>query len=98
MVLEAMDYYNTEQHLNPHLKTYLHAFVQPRVNQVIKQRIDMVNDPKEIVEDLEFENFSVGHLEKSFKHLMSKLQFTLPDRLYIPVTYFVISNFAANKI
>jgi len=29
---------------------------------------------------------------------MDKLQFKLPERLYIPITYFVISNFVANKI
>jgi len=29
---------------------------------------------------------------------MSKLQFNLPDRLIIPITYFVVSNFMANKI
>jgi len=56
----------------------------------------MINDPHDIMEDLEFENFSIKHLENSFKNLMDKLQFTLPDRLYIPVTYFVISNYIAN--
>jgi hypothetical protein len=84
ITLEAVDDSNTEQHLSHHLKTYVRGFLQQRVNEVIKKRVDMVNDPREIVEDLEFENFSVSHLEKSFKHLMSKLQFTLPDRLYIP--------------
>ena len=58
----------------------------------------MINDPKEVVEDLELENLSFGHLEKSFKSLMSKLQFTLPDRLYIPISNFVISNYIASEI
>jgi hypothetical protein len=72
--------------------------LQGRVKQAVRQRVDLINDPKEIIEDLELENFSIGHLEKSFKTLMSRLQFTLPDRLSAPITYFVISNFAANKI
>lgn len=50
------------------------------------------------MEDLEFENFSLQHLQTSFRHLMSKLKFSLPDKLYLPVTYFVISNYVANQI
>ena len=46
----------------------------------------MINDPKELVDDLEFENFSVSHLEASFKKLMKKVDFRLPDKLYVPVT------------
>lgn len=64
----------------------------------MKRRIELINDPKDIVEDLELENFSVAHLETHFKKLLAKLNFKLPDRLYVPITYFVISNFVANKI
>ena len=50
------------------------------------------------MQDLDFENFSIWHLEESFKLLMDKLQFKLADKLIIPTTYFVISNFVASSI
>ena len=50
------------------------------------------------MQDLDFENFSIWHLEESFKLLMDKLQFKLADKLIVPVTYFVISNFVASSI
>lgn len=50
------------------------------------------------MEEFDFENFSIWHLEESFKVLMDKLQFKLADKLIIPLTYFVISNFMASSI
>lgn len=64
----------------------------------LRKRIGIINDPQEIMEDLEFENFSLQHLQTSFRHLMSKLKFNLPDKLYLPVTHFVMSNYVANQI
>ena len=72
--------------------------INQRFQEQITRRVELINDPKEIIEDLEFENFSLQHLQISFNHLMHKLQFKLPDSLYIPVTYFVISNYMADKI
>lgn len=58
----------------------------------------MINDPKEIIEDLDLENFNFYHLEESFKRLMSRLNINLPQRLYIPFTFGVVTNYIANKI
>lgn len=76
----------------------LKDFIQKKVQEVGKSRIDLVNDPKEIIEDLELENFSVNHLEASFHQLMEKLQFKLPKRLITPTAFFLASNYLANKI
>ena len=68
------------------------------LNRALQTRIDMLNDPKDIVDDLEFENFSINHLEASFKKLMKKVDFRLPKKLYVPLTNLVVSNFMANSI
>lgn len=36
------------------------------LTDAIKKRVDMINDPKEIVEDLELENFNLNNLESAF--------------------------------
>ena len=64
----------------------------------LQERVDLVNDPQDIMQDLDFENFSIWHLDESLKVLMDRLQFKLPDKLIVPVTYFVISNFVASSI
>lgn len=72
--------------------------INEAINRALQTKIDMINDPKELVDDLEFENFSISHLEASFKKLMKKVDFKLPAKLYVPVTNFVISNYMANTI
>lgn len=57
-----------------------------------------MNDPTDVIEDLELENFNFYHLEKSFKNLIRKLNINLPQRLYVPFTASLVINYLADKI
>lgn len=52
--------------------------VENSLRAEIDRRVALINDPKEIIEDLELENFSFSHLEESFKGLLSRLNINLP--------------------
>ena len=51
-----------------------------------------------MIDSLDFENFSLETVEQSFKDMMKKMEFQLPEKLIIPTTYFVIANHLASKI
>lgn len=62
------------------------------------RRKAIINDPQEVLDSLDFENFSLENIEVAFKHLMDKLEFQLPNKLIIPSMYFFISNHLASVI
>jgi len=88
-------------HLNfdpPVSNDKISQYIKEGFEAEMKKRIDIINDPKDLIEDFELENFSILNLESDFKKLLGKLQFTMPQRLYVPVTNFVMANLAASNI
>jgi len=43
--------------------------VSTNVKDTLQRRVDLINDPKEVLESLEVENFSFETLEDAFKKL-----------------------------
>lgn len=39
------------------------------------RRIGIINDPQEVMDSLDFENFSFENMEVAFRHMMDKLEF-----------------------
>lgn len=64
----------------------------------MQKRIDIINDPKEVVESLQFENFHIDNLDLQIKRTMDKLEFKLPDKLVVPITLMYIGNAIASRI
>ena len=56
------------------LQKVVKNLVNMGAKQQIKKRFDLINDPKEVIESLDFENFSVDGIENSFKDMLGKLE------------------------
>jgi hypothetical protein len=80
------------------LKKSVFNHIDQMVKGSIKKRVDMINDPEEILESLYLENFNLEELDTQIKKTMAKLEFQLPDKLVVPMALFYFSNAIASKI
>jgi hypothetical protein len=67
----------------------------------IKQRMDILNDPSEILESLRLKSdggFDIEVIDETIKHLMERLEIRLPEKLMLPVTLFYLANTLSTNI
>ena len=57
------------------LKKSIFNHIDLRVKGSIQKRVDMINDPEEVLESLYIENFNLEELDASIKKTMAKLEF-----------------------
>lgn len=80
------------------LRKQIFNHLDQRVKGSIQKRVDMINDPEEVLESLYLEKFNLEDLDASIKKTMAKLEFQLPDKLVVPMALFYFSNAVASKI
>lgn len=83
---------------NEKLRKPLFDHIDSRVKRSISRRIDMINDPKDVLESMYMENFSLEKLDFQIKRTMAKLGFKIPDKLIVPAAMFYFCNAVASKI
>lgn len=68
------------------------------VSDSVQQRIELINDPKEVLDTLKFDYISLDVVEKMINGIMERLGFRLPEKLMAPTTMFAFTNIFASKI
>jgi len=56
-----------------------------------------VNDPNQIIDQLDLNQLSLEAVENQIKSSMEKLNFQLPPKLILPIALFYVSNTIATK-
>ena len=68
------------------------------IKTVIDTRVATMNEPQELVQDMQTDYMSIDAIEQLVEALMVKLGFRLPNRLIAPVTFFAACNYFAKEI
>mmetsp|Transcript_42032 Transcript_42032/g.64394 ORF Transcript_42032/g.64394 Transcript_42032/m.64394 type:complete len:155 (+) Transcript_42032:507-971(+) len=66
--------------------------------QAIDRRVTVLNNPNDILDNIEWGVLGLDRLDTKIQELLTKLDISLPDKLTLPATIFLISNSLASKI
>jgi len=70
--------------------------VEKLFKESIQKRIDMVNDPKELLESSE--QISLDNYDRVINSYFDKLGFSLPNKLIMPLSFAAMANTFAQEI
>ena len=78
MSIEAEGMHTKQIRYNQEIRGEIKKWIKESIHETFQNRVDLINDPKEVIDSLEFEEFSKDAVEASFSAMQKKLGFSLP--------------------
>ena len=72
--------------------------VDQGIKAAVQRRVDILNNPNEVLETINLSSLSPETLDSQIEELFRKLEITLPDKLILPASLFLLTNSFASTI